>query len=306
MRLGRACVGIEVNPVAVLVARAKTISRSANHIRKLVDRVRLGANQSAKRAVIPASVQAAKWYTERTIRELRRLRHYLDTLSGEARVIADTAFSAILLPVCRETRHWGYVCDNTNPKGTYERDVYETFERTLASFVEAYAERQAYWQAASGQPVVAPNVKIHEGDARNILLDMPPESAHLIVTSPPYFGVADYVKAQRLTLEWFGKDIEPLRLEEIGARSKRHRITAADDYLSECKQVFEGCRHVLKKDRACVVIFGESNERKPMHSMFVSIMEECGFQLRYSAPRKISARRRLTPQLQVEYLLVFT
>ena len=41
-------------------------------------------------------------------------------------------------------------------------------------------------------------VDIIEGDARSVITRCVTGSAQLIVTSPPYFGVADYVKAQRL------------------------------------------------------------------------------------------------------------
>jgi hypothetical protein len=305
-RLGRRCIGIEINPVAALMARAKTIDRPAAQIDKIIERIRLGVRRTTKRAPIPPMVQARKWYTERTLNDLRLLRHFVEDLRGDERLIAEAAFSAILLPVCRETRHWGYVCDNTNPKGNYERDVLETFERTLDGFSGAYRDRDAYWDAGQKGTYAQREVEIREGDARAILTECPAQSVQLIVTSPPYFGVTDYVKAQRLTFEWLGKEIEPLRLSEIGARSKRHRLAAADEYLDECKQVFDGCRRVLQRGRACVVMFGESTERTPIHSRFVKTVEACGLRLEYSTSRKISARRRLSPRLHIEHLLLFT
>jgi hypothetical protein len=114
------------------------------------------------------------------------------------------------------------------------------------------------------------------------------------------------VKAQRLSFEWLGMKIEPLRLNEIGARSKRHRLTASEEYLHECKCTFEQCRRLLQKGRVCAIVFGESTERELIHSKFIEIVETCGFTLEYRVQRKISARRRLTPRLHVEYLLLFT
>jgi DNA modification methylase len=305
-RLSRRCIGIEINPIAALMAKAKTINRPAADIQKIIERIRIGIRRTTVRAPIPETVQAKKWYTESVLNDLRRLHHFIERLGDDELTIAQTAFSAILLPVCRETRHWGYVCDNTNPKGDYQRDVMEIYERTLDGFLQAYRNRDSYWHSGQKWASKSHHVDIREGDAREILAKMPPESAELVVTSPPYFGVADYVKAQRLTLEWLGKPIEPLRLKEIGARSKRHRLTAAEEYLAECKQVFEGCRRVLQNGRACVVIFGESSERTPIHSRFIEAMETCGFILRSSIKRKISAQRRLTPRVHVEHLLLFT
>ena len=303
-RLSCRCIGIEINPVSVLIARAKTINRPANQIVRMVDKIRIGARGSTRRASVPATVQARKWYTERTLNGLRRMAYFIQSLRGDERLLAAAAFSAILLPVCRETRHWGYVCDNTAPKGNYEREVHEAFDHALLGFSEAYRERDTYWKHG---PAWLPSqeVDIREGDGRAVLSKEETGSVQLIITSPPYFGVTDYIKAQRLTLEWLGREIEPLRLNEIGARSKRHRVTAADQYLEECRAVLLECRRVLQDGRACVIIFGESNERAPMHSKFIGVAESCRFKLEYSTPRKISAQRRLTPRVHVEHLLVF-
>ena len=305
-RLSRRCVGIEINPVAATMARAKTINKPATQISKILEKIRLGVRRTTRRAAVPASVQAEKWYTERTLNDLRKLRYFIDDLTGDSRLIAETAFSAILLPVCRETRHWGYVCDNTAPKGDYERNVLDAFERVLDQFDSSYQERDAYWRTGTNYAASDRDVEVLEGDARSVITRCATGSAQLLVTSPPYFGVADYVKAQRLSFEWAKTPIEPLRMSEIGARSKRRRLTAAEEYLQECKEVFRECRRILQKKRACVVIFGESTERELVHSKFISALEECEFKLEYSVPRKISERRRFAPRVQIEHLLIFT
>src|SRR6185437_13952156 len=145
-RLSRQCIGVELNPVAALMARAKTINRPFSIIRRAVMDVRLKVGQTSKLSDVPETVQARKWYTERTLKDLRRLNYCINHLTGIERLIAETSFSAILLSVCRETRHWGYVCDNTTPKGHYERDVLGTFQRTLESFLIAYEDRDNYWK----------------------------------------------------------------------------------------------------------------------------------------------------------------
>jgi DNA modification methylase len=305
-RLNRGCIGIEINPVAALISRAKTLNCSADRVQKLINDIRLEVRQNGRRSSVLRSVQSAKWYTERTLNDLRRIWYIIDSLRGDKKLIAQTAFSAILLPVCRETRHWGYVCDNTAPKGDYERNVLEVFDRTLTAFADAYLERDGYWASEGRRAAAAKGIDVREGDARTILKEYSPESAQLIMTSPPYFGVADYAKAQRLTFEWFGLDIESIRQSEIGARSKRRRVTAAEEYLAECREVFSECRRILQMGRACVVIFGESTERAPIHSSFIETVKTCGFKLEFSVPRAISQRRRLSPRLHMEHLLLFT
>lgn len=304
-RLDRLCTGVELNPVAVLMARAKTLGHDARYVRKSVERTIIGYRQSAARDDVPSSVQGNKWYTARTLTSLRRIRGYLSTLKGDGKLLAEAAFSAILLPTCRETRHWGYVCDNTAPKTNNERDVFELFEAALNDFVKAYEERDYFRNSSSRKPGALKDVEIIQGDSAVAIDPKKISPVQLIVTSPPYFGVADYIKAQRLSLEWMETDIEPLRQREIGARSKRHRLVAAEQYLSDCKQVFARCRDVLEDGRACAVVFGESTDRAPMRENFEKVLKSCNFKLHYKRSRRISSGRRLAPSLQEEHLLIF-
>ncbi|MBE0531585.1 MAG: site-specific DNA-methyltransferase [Rhodospirillales bacterium] len=306
-RLGRSGIGVEINPVAALLSRAKTIAEPRETIEKTVQNLKLLARQASSTFNPPPSVQGEKWYTGRVLRGLCRLRSILEVpqLTPEGRLIFEAAFSAILLPVCRETRHWGYVCDNTSPKGDHERDVIQTFEDALDTLTAAYHDRDEYWREGGTTPTVIPSVQIWEGDARMALSNLGNECIDLIVTSPPYFGVTDYAKAQRLSLEWMELSIEQIRLKEIGARSKRHRMNAKTEYIRECQEVFVECRRVLRHGRACCVVLGQSAHRVSVLEEFLEVMGIIGFKLQFSAERKISTRRRLNPSLQYENLLIF-
>jgi len=70
--------------------------------------------------------------------------------------------------------------------------------------------------------------------------------------------VVDYVKAQRLSMEWFGQDIEVLRRREIGARSKRHRLDALEEYLAELQDCFTALHRVVRSGGYVAIVFGES------------------------------------------------
>jgi len=130
-------------------------------------------------------------------------------------------------------------------------------------------------------------------------------SVDLVVTSPPYFGVSDYTKAQRLSMEWLSLDIEPLRLREIGARSKRHRATAAVDYVRELHLVFDGLHRVLKRGGSCIVVVGESSTRGSVVSDIRDAARTAGFALALDVNRTVSSQRNQTPSIRGEHLLVF-
>jgi uncharacterized coiled-coil protein SlyX len=117
--------------------------------------------------------------------------------------------------------------------------------------------------------------------------------------------VSDYIKSQRLSAEWFGLEIEPLRLQEIGARSKRHRKTAQEDYIQELAAVFYEVRRCLKPKHYCVLVIGESNQRTPVIPELVGQMKEIGYRRIAELERRISVQRRQFASIDSESILVF-
>lgn len=300
-RLGRKSIGVDINPVSALIARSKLISEDSRKVLYYIDRMmdKLTIRwQSLERVKLPASVQYKKWYAPSTVDELRRLWGLVAFDNSTYADIGRSTFSSILISVCRETRHWGYICDNTTPKTDRIGDAKSAFIRTLRLYRLAYESRR-HWPSTK-----FPSAEVCLGDAREVLEGISDSTVDLVVTSPPYFGVADYAKSQRLSMEWFDFEIEPVRRIEIGARSKRHRKTAAPDFLNELRKTFAECRRVLKKDSYAVVVFGSSPVREDMMPVFMADLENVGFCIETAIPRNISSMRRQFPSLSTERVAV--
>lgn len=316
-RLNRKSIGIDLNPIACAVAKAKTLQLPAKRIIRAIETLRGEAEDVLTGQIrsggnplhdedIPETVQAEKWYSPRVRRDLRRLWQLVLSCTGASRVLAEAAFSAILLPVCRETRHWGYVCDNSTPKGDHAGDVMEEFIRILERFRRAYDERDAERLARDDELEDLQSAEVICGNSAEALRDLEDGSVDLVVTSPPYFGVSDYVKAQRLSMEWFGIPIEPLRLKEIGARSKRHRTAAYEEYVSELRAVFEEVRRCLRRAGCCVVVVGESDTRESVLPEMRAAVRACGFSVDLDLNRRVSSQRKQAPSITGEHLLVLS
>ena len=314
-RLARRAVGIDLHPVSCLVSRAKTLPCSARHVAALAADLErdarallstqpmLGPAQDG-RPLIPDAVQGAKWYTRTTLGHLAVLWRDVAARSGHLNTIARTAFSSILLPVCRETRHWGYVCDNAKPVGDSQRDVLSEYVKALGRFAAAYLQRDREVVARVGSRVRVPRVRVVCSDVRAALTTLGRAKVDLVITSPPYFGVADYIKAQRLTMEWFDWNIEPLRAQEIGARSKRHRAKATAEYLDELGQTFWLLRRCLRPGGVAVLVVGESRSREPVVDRIRGLLEDVGFGLEMDVNRIVSSQRRQAPSVGGERILV--
>lgn len=79
------------------------------------------------------------------------------------------------------------------------------------------------------------SVQILSGDCRDVLRSIKADSAHCVVTSPPYFGLRDYGVAGQIGLE-----------------------TSPDDYADELVAVFREVRRVLRPDGTLWLNLGDS------------------------------------------------
>ena len=309
-RLGRASIGIDINPVSILVTKAKTSTRRAGRIANILEghlekmlssRWEMGAKTASMSFAPPSSVQGEKWYHPATLGELTIIWRYIESTRGLSRDLLLFCFSAILMPACNETRHWGYICDNTRPLTTRRVDVFSAFETAAQRLIEAYAERDR--NLTDNQ--IVPRADIRCGDAAAVLKTIADDTVDLVVTSPPYFGVVDYVKAQRLSMEWMGYDIARYRSAETGARSKRSRQSAHREYLDEVEAVFRETARVIHRGGHCCIIVGQSMKREDCLEDLERRICRSGLRLEFKERRSIAIGRRQTPSLKEEVLLVY-
>ena len=310
-RLGRLGVGIDLNPVSCLVSRSKTLTLLADQVSKLLlgslDRLtsfRLeNASTVSNLEEVPAGVQLEKWYHPETGEQLRVIWAFINAqVDLTERELLTFCFSAALMTCCAETRSWGYVCDNTQPLESRYVDAMSTFREKVESVIDAYQRRDRRWLVSDAQTLKP--VLVLEGDAYARLREIPDNSVDLIVTSPPYFGVIDYVKSQRLTLEWLSLKTEPLRLLETGARSSRHRRAAFSEYSNALELVVSELHRVLKPSKTFAMVIGESAKRESVMDRLNQLLEKAGFHVDLTINRKIGLRRRQVASLDNEWLIL--
>jgi hypothetical protein len=229
------------------------------------------------------------WYAPPTLRQLRYLWHLIEEWSESDRDILEMLFSDLLF-ACASTagsrtssgglrrHHWGWVADNVKPKVPVEHDAIEGFRMRLLAAPEA--------------PIRADHPpQILQDDARNLSLS--DESVDLIVTSPPYIGVIDYVLANRMMYLWMGWPLDADRSQEIGARFKRKRTKArmTAEYFSEMAASWREFRRVLRPGAHCAVIIGESRAFPGTYEQALASLEEQLPKVWGPVPRTPSRRR---------------
>lgn len=96
-------------------------------------------------------------------------------------------------------------------------------------------------------------------DAR--LIALPPESADVIVTSPPYVNVFNYHQNYRKSVEMMGADVLRNATSEIGANRKfrQNRVLTVIQYALDMSAALAEMRRVLKRTGVAVLVVGRES-----------------------------------------------
>lgn len=327
VRLNRRYIGIDTNPVAVLMTQAKLSFPSPSSIRSCL-RDTLQRSQALLSGKTPPTHphnrELLGWYHPQTLESLNSILHAILAIKvGVLRTAMLAGFSSILKNCSSQGKHWGWVCDNVKPKP--EEIVFKNATLAFTVAITEFAKAAEHALEAclvhsfgETRESVRKRSRVIHGDCVAEIRKLKANSIDLVSTSPPYYGVADYVKSQRLTFLWLDKDelseknlgfrvFEDLRATEAGARSNRHRADSHQRYMAFMKSFFEGCSRVLKRDRYMTLVVGESPSRTGTIEDLISSAGDAGFVLDSRLVRDIRPnRRRLMAKVKGEDILIFT
>ncbi len=156
-----------------------------------------------------------------------------------------------------------------------------------------------------------PSVRIITGDARK--LEVGNDSVDLIVTSPPYVNALDYYRVHMYNMLWLGMDFDLFRKHEIGAHSHfiYNRFRLLSEYLGDMLRAMIEMNRVLKKDKLCVIVVGNSSleyELIESHKFFAEMSKFIGFKPIKTYFRNIDKTRKYTSadigKIDDEYILI--
>ena len=207
------------------------------------------------------------WYSSKTLNELAFLFIEQAGCSDEtARAAMWISISSILQSVSSQDRGWGCIADNVLPKEDKIRDkeALTLFNRHINRLLSDISEHLKYTKPGYDELYreLSQQRTIFHKDARDCE-EISESSVDLIVTSPPYPNMTDYVNSQRLSYYFIGFDMANDSSIEIGARSRRQRKDALDRYSEDMQRANEAIVKKLKTGGyACYVmpVFSADNE----------------------------------------------
>lgn len=316
-RLKRKFIGIDINPYAVNITKAKFYALALADTGWF-----LTIKEDLKSlSIIDCSIiedycmefgidkEVFKWFDKKTLRELCSLHQYLRSeLNNKNELLKKVLFSSILQKCCSQREHYTYVTDGCYPKKLlYVNAVNLFLNQAELTAIAAETFREQYKMMYNQEWVFTEGI-VSTGDARNYKF-LEDESVDMVITSPPYLGVNDYVRSMRLTWLFFlEKGTEEAMKNEIGARRKRHRRQAYEEYIKDMGKAFSEISRVLKSSGFLCLIMGQGRGRvykgNVTEELLKILQNKYEFEIGTIFSRKIKFRRIQVPGVGNEKIII--
>ena len=255
---GREGLGVDANPLAVMLSDLKAAGRSPEQLAELLQQVervaevatdRRKKRAGASRRYLPEDVDA---FAPHVLLELDGLSVGIGQVSSApVRRDLELVLSSLLTKVSRK--------GGDSAEGEVDKRIAAGFPtRLFIGKARELRERMAAYQGLL--PPNAPRPAAFEGDARE-LGPVRDRAADLVVCSPPYPGNYDYLQHHALRLRWLGLRSSRFDEREMGARRKLERRPgdpARAAWLADLVASLSQIRRVLVPGGAAVLVLGDS------------------------------------------------
>ena len=269
---GVRALGLDLSPLAVLIARAKTwtVAPSRRRVLKEIGHrlagETLAAGKEARRAGAPELAERRPagfdpnarnrrlqgWFAPHVRRELEDLATRIEAVrEGDAELgdVLTACLSAILYKVSNRA-------SDTDPTKVKKNVARGAVARLFAQRVELLvAGLDDLGRARAPQPEVL------EADARTLGDIVRDGGAAGVVTSPPYAGTYDYAETQRLRFDFLGLRHRAFDEGEIGARRGWGQLAprdATEKWRGDLRAVVDGIARVLAPRGLAALVIGDS------------------------------------------------
>lgn len=273
-RLGIDFWGCDLNPVAVLLAKAKTNIYDINVVTQIGENIikQFSDNDIADEYSM-ANERLQYWFLQSQYNELNHLKKIIDNYEMDEEY--HTLFLCVFSSILKSTSKWltKSIKPQVDPNKTIH-NVLKTFQKQLNVFKKAIAETDFLADA-----------KI-EIERANILDVTEKNCVDLIITSPPYVTSYEYADLHQLSSLWLGytEDYTELRNNSIGSlynveKEVQWRLSGTAQkivenfsnnaqgksiarYYSQMCEVTKKCYQLLKNNGKCIFVIGDTEYKK--------------------------------------------
>lgn len=323
-QLRRFSIGVDLNPLAVLISKVKTtpiekekLDLLLNYFESVVYKIdnqkigQLSLFDENQEYNIPIEIEKKinfkecearledlwnkKWYQPHVLKQLVYIYSYIQVIDDiESKNLALVTFSDIL----RRSSN----ANSKYPNIMYDKNVKEKpYPSKL--FLKALKENIDKIKFLSDIDAIEdfkPN--IYHGDNTSLVLK--DESVDAIITHPPYIGSVPYAEYLCLSLEWLGYNYKELDSKLTGGR--RQTKDVVERFEKNYRLMIQESYRVLKKGKILFLMVGNPTVNKEIVRLDLltkDICESAGFELIEETTRQ--GKNRRGNNMAEEYLLFF-
>lgn len=198
---GRPASGADLNPIAAMVARARTAGPALASPLRAASRRVAEHSKNTRTTPVPIPESVERWYEPHVAQEIARMKLGIEAEDKAVQPLLLAVLSSILVKV-------SYRASDT-------RNVREPEHRPPGTTTVLFHKKARELGRMLDELPAGGQVRVRVGSAVKL---GPPDGTALVLTSPPYPGVYDYAPMQQLRYAWLGMEPDDALNGEIGSR----------------------------------------------------------------------------------------
>lgn len=325
---GHSAIGIDIDPLAVLLARVWTRAVDIKQVRRKAAEVLARAKDdfSSRRVgdAYPRSADAETrrfiryWFDDYARRQLTSLACAIHGVRNEH--VKDALWCAFSRLIITKQAGASLAMDlsHSRPHKAFRRAPIKPFNKFLTAVEQVLKNC-----VCNKQPDRGPTTQVSLGDARQ--LPITNGTVDLVLTSPPYLNAIDYIRCSKFSLVWMGytiRELAGIRSDSVGTECGDREAHQADDireiisdlrlspkltarneavlahYIDDMKRAVGEAARVLSPGGRAVYVIGENTVRGtfiPTAKIITRVAERSGLTIERRRARTLPANRRYLP-----------
>ncbi len=291
-------VGIDVNPLCVMISKVKTtpLERQAilNTLSQLETRLLSknpvstgqyhieafqGATTGEDEYLAPNTKMIDRWFKQKAIKDLAAIKAAIQSVRNpEHKAFFLVAFAGIVRKGSIASPRAGKLFRVPDKP---EEDIVEAFLRRARRMAESMPE---FAEQTGGEKLA----DVIRADSRSAPIRG--DSVPFVFWHPPYFALYRYSAIYSLEMDWLGIDRRIVRGGEIEEGYKTSDISKFDSYLFDLRSTLSEARRLLRRGGVCCAVVADSSLREtklPVVQAFEKMAVKVGFDVERKVVRKI-------------------
>lgn len=248
--LDRKAIGTDINYIAILISKFKTLELSENDFNILEKFIENFEETYSKDVftVIPKYYNSIEhWFCNDSILVLSLIKYKMKFLSYTQQIFCKTVMSAIINVVSNQESDTRYAAIK-KPQLSIDF-VANTFIKKYKNTLHTFKEFSKMHKITNHAYLL---------DSKQCTKFITPNSVDLILTSPPYINTYDYYLYHKHRMNWLNYDVKFSMKAEIGSRREYSSLKRSEDKFSnDLYNIFSECDITLKKGGYIIIVIGD-------------------------------------------------